>query len=62
MAISLLETADMGLYVAAAKRQKGRFTGGDEGEKLVREADDWFTGQGVENPAKFADFLVPGFS
>ena len=61
-AISQLEAAKSRADVAAARRQKGLILGGDEGAQLVREADAWFTSEGVKNPARFSHMLAPGFT
>jgi eukaryotic-like serine/threonine-protein kinase len=57
-----LHAADMEMYAAAARRQRGRLLGGDEGRQLVQAADSFMTGQGVKDPACIAAMLVPGFS
>jgi hypothetical protein len=56
-----LLTADMELYAAAARRQRGKLIGGDEGQLLVRSADEFMAGQDIRNPARIAAMLVPGF-
>jgi serine/threonine protein kinase len=54
------ETADMSLYAAAARHQLGRALGGVEGSRLLVEAADAMTAQGIRVPARFASMLVPG--
>jgi predicted Ser/Thr protein kinase len=54
-------TAEMAAYLAAARRQRGRLIGGDEGRELVAEADGWLRGQGIRNPHAWARMYVPGF-
>ncbi len=56
-----LEAADMRMYAAAARRQRGRLLGGAEGEKLVQQADALMKAEGVREPARIAAVLVPGF-
>ena len=53
-----LETADMQLYAAAARRRLGILSGaGDQ----VTEAEAALRALGCRNPAPMADMLVPGF-
>jgi hypothetical protein len=60
-AVDGLERADMMLYAAAARWQRGRILGGDEGQKLVASAERWMTEQGIVNKARMAAMLAPGF-
>jgi hypothetical protein len=55
-----LEQAGMRMY-AAARRQRGRLLGGDEGQGLMQQADAFMTGEGVREPDRIAAVLVPGF-
>jgi serine/threonine protein kinase len=59
-AIDLARAADMYGYAAAARHQLGLLLGGDEGQKLVKEAEEVLTAQGVRVPRRFAATLVPG--
>lgn len=66
-ALDLLNTAekdlhavDMEMYAAAARRQRGRLIGGDEGQALMSSADAFMAGEGVVVPGRIADMLVPG--
>ena len=54
------ESADMELYAAVSRRQRGRLLGPERGERLVQEADRWMAKQGIRNPARMADALAPG--
>ncbi len=56
-----LERADMLLYAAAARWQRGRLLGGDEGQALVVAAERWMGEQGIANKARMAAMLAPGF-
>ena len=38
-----------------------RRTGGEEGAKLIADADAFLRGEGVVNPERFVAMLVPGF-
>jgi hypothetical protein len=57
-----LLAADMELYAAAARRQRGKLVGGEEGQTLMASADAWMAGQDIRNPARIAAMLVPGFA
>jgi hypothetical protein len=51
----------MMLYAAAARWQRGRILGGEEGRALVVSAERWMTEQGIVNKARMAAMLAPGF-
>ena len=53
--------ADMALHAACARRRKGEIVGGDEGRKLVAEADVAMTAQGIARPDRWATMVAPGF-
>jgi serine/threonine protein kinase len=59
-AVDLARTADMHGYARAASHQLGLLLGGDEGRRLVAEAEREMTAQGIRVPARFAATLVPG--
>jgi ATP/maltotriose-dependent transcriptional regulator MalT len=61
-AIAGLETSDMALYAAAARRKLGEIVGGDRGRELINQADDWMSKQQIKNPAAVANLMAPGFS
>jgi eukaryotic-like serine/threonine-protein kinase len=50
----------MALYAAVAKRRRGELMGGDEGQALVQQADDWMRGEQIKNPQGMATMLAPG--
>jgi hypothetical protein len=54
-------SAEMGLFEAATRRRLGQLLGGDEGNRLINEADSWMTNQRIKNPARLTRMLVPGF-
>jgi hypothetical protein len=58
-AVRRLEEVDMGLHAAAARRRLGQLTGGEEGRKLIEEADAWMAAQQVRNPARMTVLLAP---
>jgi tetratricopeptide (TPR) repeat protein len=53
--------AEMAMWAAAARRQRGDLVGGEEGLALVRAADAFMSGEGIKNPARIAAMLAPGF-
>jgi serine/threonine protein kinase len=59
-AIDLSREADMHGYTRAASHRLGLLLGGDEGQRLVGEAEQEMADQGVRAPARFAATLVPG--
>ena len=54
------EEADMKLYAAITKRRIGEITGGEEGRRLIDEADRWMLDQRIKAPAKMTRMLAPG--
>jgi hypothetical protein len=59
-AIELATAADMKVHALCARRQLGRLVGGEEGERLVGEADAAMQAEGVRAPARMATMFVPG--
>ena len=55
------EAAGMDLYVAAARRCLGELLHGDEGHRLIADADAWMASQGIRNPRRMTAVLAPGF-
>ncbi len=60
-AADAFKAADMKLYWATAQRRLGQLLGGDEGGKLVAEAESWMLKQKIKNPALITRMLAPGF-
>jgi tetratricopeptide (TPR) repeat protein len=60
-AIEGFAASDMALYAATARRRLGEILGGDEGAKLIRQADDWMSKQQIKNPVAVANLMAPGF-
>jgi hypothetical protein len=60
-AVNAFERVDMHLLTAVARRRLGELRGGDEGRRLVREADAWMTRQRIAEPRRIARMLAPGF-
>jgi hypothetical protein len=61
MLSTVLEKADMSLYAAAARRRLGKLIGGDEGNELMNQADEWLSRQQVKNPPAVTKLMAPGF-
>jgi len=53
------EAADEGLYAAAARRRRGELVGGQEGSRLMSEAEAWMSRERVANPARLCALLAP---
>ena len=53
--------AEMAAYLAVTRRRRGALIGGDEGRRLVAEADGWLRNQGIRNPVAWARMYAPGF-
>jgi hypothetical protein len=60
-ALAWLDGSETRLYAAAARRRLGETLGGDAGRALCAEADAWYAGQGVKDPARMTAMLVPGW-
>jgi hypothetical protein len=60
-AVNEFDGLGMGLFAAAARRRRGALLGGDEGRRLIADADSWMAGQQIRNPARMTAMLVPGF-
>ncbi len=55
-----LERVDMWLFAKAARRRRGQLLGGDEGGRLIAEADQWMTKETIKRPERLAATLAPG--
>jgi len=60
-AITDFTAAGMPMHVAVARLRLGTLIAGDEGARLVAEANTWMDSEGVVDPKKFAAMLAPGF-
>jgi eukaryotic-like serine/threonine-protein kinase len=56
---TILESADMSLYSAAARRRRGELLSGEEGRTLIAEADARMLRQQIRNPARMAAVFAP---
>jgi serine/threonine protein kinase len=59
-AIERADATEMAVYAAAARHQLGVLQGGDDGARLVQDAEDTMHARGIRAPARFAAMLVPG--
>jgi hypothetical protein len=50
----------MALHEAAARHRLGTLVGGEEGQRLVQEAEKTMRIKGVEAPARYAAMILPG--
>jgi len=51
---------DMALQACAARHRLGTLLGGEEGELLVRQAEDAMRVKGVQSPKRYVAVLLPG--
>ncbi len=56
-----LERADMTMHAYAARRQLGSLVGGIAGSRMVDKTDTWMTAQGIHDPTRMANMVIPGF-
>jgi eukaryotic-like serine/threonine-protein kinase len=59
--IALAETSGAMLLAESGRRWLGEQTVGDRGDDLRAKSDAWMVDQGVKNPARLAEMVVPGF-
>jgi hypothetical protein len=59
-AVDRANATGMALHEAAARHRLGTLLGGDEGQKLVQEAEKTMRIKGVEAPARYAAMILPG--
>jgi len=57
-----LQTLDMHLWAAAARRRLGALLGREKGLSLVHEANETMLALTIRNPERMADLLAPGVS
>jgi hypothetical protein len=56
-----LETVGLGKHALCARRVVGSLMGGKMGRALADEMDDELRRQGVVNPPRFVELMIPGF-
>jgi serine/threonine protein kinase/tetratricopeptide (TPR) repeat protein len=54
-----LQAVAMNLQAAAARRRHAELVGGDQGAAQLVQADAWFLGEGVRDPARLAAIFTP---
>ncbi len=60
-AADALESADMKLFAAAARRRHAELQGGPEGRAALEASDAWMLAHGVKKPSRMTELLAPGF-
>jgi hypothetical protein len=60
-AAALFDAAGMSLHAAVARRRHGECLSGENGRKLIAQADAAMTGRGVRNPLRMTALYAPGF-
>jgi eukaryotic-like serine/threonine-protein kinase len=60
-AVATAESADALLVAESARRWLGELLGDRRGEELRARSNGWMAQQGVQNPAKIAHLVAPGF-
>ena len=60
-AARLFDAADMPLYAMAATRRLGELLGGEEGRRLLNQADAAMNSRGVRDPVRMTAVYAPGF-
>lgn len=60
-AVATAEAAGANLLAQSGRRWLGEILGGPRGEELLARSSGWMAEQGVQNPARLAYMIVPGF-
>jgi serine/threonine protein kinase len=60
-AVAIAESAGSLLLAEAGRRWLGEIVGGSRGKELRARSNGWMAEQGVQNPARLAHLVVPGF-
>ena len=60
-AVATAEAAGAHLLAESGRRWLGEIVGGRRGEDLLARSGGWMAEQGVQNPARLAYMIVPGF-
>jgi hypothetical protein len=60
-AVATAEAAGAILLAESGRRWLGEIIGGRRGEEMRARSNGWMAQQGVQNPAKLAHLIVPGF-
>jgi hypothetical protein len=59
--VATAEAAGAHLLAESGRRWLGEIVGGQRGEELRARSNTWMAEQGVQNPARLAAMIVPGF-
>ena len=60
-AVATAEASGAILLAESGRRWLGELAGGRHGEELRARSNGWMAGQGIQNPARLAHLLAPGF-
>jgi hypothetical protein len=60
-AVATAEAAGAHLLAQSGRRWLGEIVGGRRGDELLARSNAWMAEQGVQNPARLASMIVPGF-
>jgi serine/threonine protein kinase len=60
-AVATAEAAGAILLAEAGRRWLGEIIGGRRGDELRARSNGWMAGQGIQNPARLAHLVAPGF-
>jgi hypothetical protein len=60
-AVATAEASGAILIAESGRRWLGELMGGRRGEELRARSNGWMAEQGVQNPARMAHLIVPGF-
>jgi hypothetical protein len=60
-AVATAEAAGANLLAQSGRRWLGELVGGSRGKELLARSSGWMAEEGVQNPARLAYLIVPGF-
>jgi hypothetical protein len=60
-AVATADAAGALLIAESGRRWLGELVGGRRGEELRARSNGWMAGQGIQNPARLAHLIAPGF-
>jgi len=60
-AVAVAESAGAALMAVSGRRWLGEIMGGRRGEELRARSNGWMAEQGIEQPARIAHVITPGF-
>jgi hypothetical protein len=56
------DALDMALHASASRLRRGQLLGGDEGRRLVSEAESWMAAKSIRNADRTAAIMIAGFA